>query len=102
MFTLFSNLFNLKRLICNDNYLILLPDSIDNLINLKKIYCFSNQIKELPETINNLRNIDIFDKDKLTLSPQQEKYFNWIKSDKSYEFNDNDDMMLVKCAYFGV
>ena len=47
-------------------------------------------------------NITIFDKDELSLTLQQQRYFNWIKSNKSYPFDEHVDMVLVKCAYFGV
>ncbi len=76
-----------------------------NLINLNELYCHDNQIKELPETIINLKNIEYFGKDELSLtltSSQQERYFKWIKSKKSYLFEEHDDTMLVKCANFGV
>ena len=97
-----GNLVNLVYLNCSHNQIKELPESIGNLINLKKLYCHRNQIKELPETIINLKNIQYFGKDKLTLTPQQKRYFKWIKSKKSYEFDEHVDMMLVKCAYFGV
>ena len=79
-----------------------MPESIGDLINLKKLYCHYNQIKELPESIINLKNINDFRKDTLTLTSQQERYFEWIKSKKSYPFDEHVDTTLVKCAYFGV
>ena len=97
-----GNLFNLKHLICFDNKLTLLPESIGDLINLKVVCCYNNQIENLPKTIINLRNIVNFNKDELTLTPQQERYFNWIKSKKKYEFDEHVNVVMVKCAYFGV
>ena len=116
MFTLFSNLINLTHLFCDNNKLTLLPSSLGNLINLKELNCSHNQIKELPnkvnrlsgcklwrpETIINLKNIDKICKDTIILTPQQERYFNWINSKKSYNFDEHVDIVLVKCAYFGV
>ena len=97
-----GNLTNLKELNCSENELTLLPESIGDLINLKVLYCNDNQLTKLPDTIINLKNINFFRRDEFILTPQQEKYFNWIKSNKSYPFDDNVDTMLVKCAYFGV
>ena len=97
-----GNLINLEKLNCVDNRIKELPESIGNLINLKELFCSDNQIKELPETIINLKNIDIFDTNKLTLTPPQDRYFKWVKSKKSYEFDEHVDMTLVKCAHFGV
>ena len=97
-----ENLINLKYLDCSNNKLTLLPESIGNLINLKIAYLSYNKIIKLPETIINLRNIENFGKNELTLTPQQERYFKWIESDKSYPFDEHVDMTLVKCAYFGV
>ena len=97
-----GNLINLKVLFCSNNQIKELPESIGNLINLKTLYCHNNQIKELPETIINLKKFGIFKKDELTLTPQQKRYFKWIESNKSYPFDEHVDMVLVKCAYFGV
>ena len=36
------------------------------------------------------------------LTLQQQRYFDWIRSEKSYPFDEYVDMTLVKCAHFGV
>jgi internalin A len=99
-----GELINLKELHFTNNELTFLPESIGNLSNLNNLFCLNNQIKELPESIINLKNIDYISKCvlTLTLTPQQERYFKWIKSRKSYPFNEYIDMVMVKCAYFGV
>ncbi len=75
---------------------------LKELNNLTPI-CNNNCVIKLPKTIINLKNIKYFNKDfTLQLTPLQKKYFNWIKSNKSYPFDDNVDMVMVKCAYFGV
>jgi internalin A len=94
-----GNLINLQYLDCSNNNLTSLPPSIGNL-SLLKVLHFDISITELPHSIINLRNIIMISSySRMNLTPEQERYFNWIKSNKLTVFDEYCDMTLVKCAY---
>jgi Leucine-rich repeat (LRR) protein len=92
-----DNLTNLTLLNCDSNELITLPDSICNLTNLKELVFFNTYINTLPDSIINLRNIIIID-DIKNKTPQQQRYYDWIKSGKIDEFDEYYDDFLIKSA----
>jgi internalin A len=115
-----GSLTNLTWLSCFYNELTSLPDSIGNLTNLTKLYCYDNELTSLPDSIGNLINLIIFDYsfNNLTslppsiinlrniteisnfnnFTPQQQRYYNWIKSSKKNDFNEHYEDFLIKSA----
>ena len=97
-----GNLTELVELYCHCNQLTELPDSIGQLINLEELTCFGNKLSCLPSIIINLRNIT-FDQypminNSVVLTPQQQRYFDWINSGKVTNFDEYYDDNLVKFA----
>ena len=96
---LINKLVNLTEFDCYSNKITVIPESIGYLNNLHSINICNNLITSLPPTIINLRNINIFDKDRdIPLTPEQERYFRWINSNKKDAFDEYCDVTLVKCA----
>jgi hypothetical protein len=52
----------------------------------------------LPNSIINLRNITSIT-EFTNLTPQQQRYYDWIKSKKTTIFDEYYDDTLIKCAY---
>jgi Leucine-rich repeat (LRR) protein len=95
-----SDITNLVNLTCLDiscNDIDELPLNIGYLVNLKELNFYNTNILTLPDSIINLRNmVKICDFNYKT--PLQEKYYDWIKSNKSFVFDEYYDDFLIKSA----
>ena len=49
----------LQELLCHNNQLRKLPDSIGNLMALQRLYCGRNQLRQLPDSIGNLMALQL-------------------------------------------
>ena len=77
-----------------------LPEPFDNLVNLEQFYFRPKDTIEfrlLPSSIINLRNM-IHITGSINMTPQQKRYYDWIQSNKEYEFNEYHEDILIKSA----
>jgi Leucine-rich repeat (LRR) protein len=92
-----GNLINLNFLFLDNTNITSLPDSISNLSNLKVLYFSHTNITTLPKSIINLRNIKIIS-DVKNKTPQQQRYYDWIDSEKISDFDEYHEEILIKSA----